>query len=160
MASWTRHYICQTDESFIYLTSDGSRVFYSKGNGRAPSAPFNGTAQRKYFCSDGSSITLSREGWIEYNNGAGAKLAMSANDLRWHNYADRDGWYAHAPAPPTPVRSQIVTVVPAGTAHTRYDSGNVTRNDNEPASEDDSNSEVGEDDYDDLYKYSGMFRTS
>lgn len=155
---WTRHFGCQTDESSITLTSDGSYVHYSKGIGKAPSSPIYSSCVRKYFNADGSSIMLSREGWIQYDNGAGTMHTMTATDLNWHYYPDREGWYAYAIAQ-TPV-IQPVKTSPQSLKHSRHDSGRSTgsRRNKTHGRGRDSDSDSEDDGYDDMYKYRGMLK--
>ena len=143
--------------SVITLTSDGSQVHYSKGVGRAAATPTGAITQRKYFCEDGSCILLSKDGWIDYDDGAGTRRVISATDLRWHNFADREGWYAYAPAPPAPVFASS-----ALTKHGRHDSaysGGNTSGAKKDREDERSSSEAEEDDYDDMYRYRGMMKS-
>lgn len=122
--SWTRSYINQNDTSVIYLNVDGSWLRYSKGEGRAPPTPTSCAAERKYFSrnGDGSSITLSREGWVAYDDGAGTRRAMDSSQLKWFAYAGGQDWYAHSPASAC-VLTARPTVASNPRSHQRYDSG-------------------------------------
>lgn len=117
--TWTRFFECQTDTSRISMNYDGSWLYYSKGE-RAPAKPTAGDSPRKYFCTDGSKIVLSRDGWIEFDNGTGPRTSR----LEWVIDATGKGWHARGPQPaPTSMPAYGPTSGRAPASHGRHDSG-------------------------------------
>ena len=135
------------------MNPNGSQLCYSKGDGPAPSTPISCSTDRKYFCTNGdnSSILLSRGGWVQYSNGAGAQCTLRADQLRWHPSANVEGWFAYAPAP-VPAPTPVPTMAPGSTGaryaprHRKDDSGvsfgDFTAQNHDRNDEDDSNDDA------------------
>ena len=94
-SSMLRFYMCK-DSSNIVLNLEGYQVHYH-ANTHGPPTPFCGNTERTYLSGDGSSIILSRDGWIEYHDGVGFRCSMSSKSLHWQRHEDGVTWVAWAP---------------------------------------------------------------
>ena len=76
------------------MNACGSQVHYHAGT-QGPATPFCGKSERSFLCGDGSSVILSRDGWIELVDEEVSRT-VSASSLKWSRDLDGVTWIASA----------------------------------------------------------------